>query len=116
MTSSNVINGQVHTRQVTTNIQYQIVGVYWMNNSTIQKQEKTIENHEQKICKQFIQINTLERTVKDQSLAIDEHGAELESLYKKMSELEIRLESQEQSSRRTSLRLIPAYGLFLLMG
>ena len=57
---------------------------------------KTIENHEQKICKQFIQINTLERTVKDQSLAIDEHGAELESLYKKMSELEIRLESQEQ--------------------
>jgi uncharacterized coiled-coil protein SlyX len=74
MTSSNVINGQVHTRQVITNI------------------------------KQFIQINTLERTVKDQSLAIDEHGAELESLYKKMSELEIRLESQEQYSRRTSLR------------
>jgi hypothetical protein len=28
MTSSNVINGQVHTRQVNTNIQYQIVGVY----------------------------------------------------------------------------------------
>ena len=70
----------------------------------VHKQEKTIENHEQKICKQFIQINTLERTVKDQSLAIDEHGAELESLYKKMSELEIRLESQEQYSRRTSLR------------
>ena len=70
----------------------------------VYKQEKTIENHEQKICKQFIQINTLERTVKDQSLAIDEHGAELESLYKKMSELEIRLESQEQYSRRTSLR------------
>jgi hypothetical protein len=34
MTSSNVINGQVHTRQVNTNIQYQIVGVYWRNNST----------------------------------------------------------------------------------
>jgi hypothetical protein len=34
MTSSNVINGQVHTRQVITNIQYQIVGVYWMNDST----------------------------------------------------------------------------------
>jgi hypothetical protein len=33
MTSSNVINGQVHTRQVITNIQYQIVGVYWMNDS-----------------------------------------------------------------------------------
>jgi hypothetical protein len=31
----------------------------------VHKQEKTIENHEQKICKQFIQINTLERTVKD---------------------------------------------------
>jgi hypothetical protein len=45
----------------------------------VHKQEKTIENHEQKICEQFIQINTLERTVKDQSLAIDEHGAELES-------------------------------------
>jgi uncharacterized coiled-coil protein SlyX len=49
----------------------------------VRKQEKTIENHEQKICKQFIQINTLERTVKDQSLAIDEHNAELESLYQK---------------------------------
>jgi hypothetical protein len=34
MTSSNVINGQVHNGQVITNIQYQIVGVYWMNNST----------------------------------------------------------------------------------
>jgi hypothetical protein len=34
MTSSNVINGQVYTRQVITNIQYQIVGVYWMNDST----------------------------------------------------------------------------------
>jgi hypothetical protein len=89
MTSSNVINGQVHTRQVITNIQYQIVGVYWMNDST-------------PFVDWFIQINTLERTVKDQSLAIDEHGAELESLYKKMSELEIRLESQEQYSRRTS--------------
>jgi uncharacterized coiled-coil protein SlyX len=63
-----------------------------------------IENHEQKMCKQFIQINTLERTIKDQSLAINEHEAELESLHKKMSELEIRLESQEQYSRRTSLR------------
>jgi hypothetical protein len=30
----NVINGQVYTRQVITNIQYQIVGVYWMNDST----------------------------------------------------------------------------------
>jgi flagellar biosynthesis chaperone FliJ len=68
------------------------------------KQEKIIEKHEQKMCKQFIQINTLERTIKDQSLAINEHEAELESLHKKMSELEIRLESQEQYSRRTSLR------------
>jgi hypothetical protein len=34
MTYYNVINDQVHTRQVITNIQYQIVGVYWMNNST----------------------------------------------------------------------------------
>jgi hypothetical protein len=57
------------------------------------KQKKIIENHEQKMCKQFIQINTLERTIKVQSLAINEHEAELESLHKKMSELEIRLES-----------------------
>jgi hypothetical protein len=35
------------------------------------------------MCKQFIQINTLERTIKDQSLAINEHEAELESLHKK---------------------------------
>ena len=46
----------------------------------------------------------MERTIKDQSLAINEHEAELESLHKKMSELEIRLESQEQYSHRTSLR------------
>jgi hypothetical protein len=32
-------------------------------NEIVHKQEKTIENHEQKICKQFTQINTLERTV-----------------------------------------------------
>ena len=44
-------------------------------------QEKTIENHEQMTCKQLIQINTLERNIKDQSLAIDEHEAELEYLY-----------------------------------
>jgi hypothetical protein len=47
----------------------------------VHKQEKIIENHEQKMCKQFIQINTLERTFKDQSLAINEHEAELESLH-----------------------------------
>jgi predicted RNase H-like nuclease (RuvC/YqgF family) len=50
----------------------------------VHKQENIIENHEQKMCKQFIQINTLERTIKDQSLAINEHEAELESLQCKL--------------------------------
>jgi hypothetical protein len=39
----------------------------------VHKQERKVENHEQRICKQFIQINTIERTAKEQSLAIDEH-------------------------------------------
>jgi hypothetical protein len=47
--------------------------------------------------------------LKDQSLAINEHEAELESLHKKMSELEIRLESQEQYFRRTSTRFLVRY-------
>jgi hypothetical protein len=37
-------------------------------NEIVHKQEKTIENHEQKICKQFTQINTLERTVTEVQL------------------------------------------------
>jgi hypothetical protein len=43
----------------------------------VHKQERKVENHEQRICKQFIQINTLERTAKEQSLAIEEHQGRL---------------------------------------
>ena len=66
---------------------------------TVNKKIITIENHEQNVCKQIIRA-----IIKDQSLAIDEHDAELVEWLKKVSEFEIQLEGQEQYSRRTSLR------------
>lgn len=72
--------------------------------ATITKQQQTIDQQQQTIQEQNEKISVLERNVKDQALALEEHGHNADALYKKMSELEIRIESQEQYSRRTSLR------------
>ena len=72
---------------------------------TIAAQQKTITDHEQKICRQFIQINSLERAMKDTIASQQERNVEIDALHRKIEELEFRVESQEQYSRRTSLRL-----------
>jgi len=70
----------------------------------IDNQQKTIDSNKEKICKQYILLDRLDEQVKQNENTIQEHDAELESLYKKLAELESRLESQEQYSRRTNLR------------
>ena len=64
---------------------------------TINKQQQTIADHEGKIN---VQTNKLA----EQGLTIKEQYAEINALYNKVSGLENRIESQEQHSRRTSLR------------
>jgi chromosome segregation ATPase len=66
--------------------------------------KKNIDSNKEKICKQYFWLDRLDKQVKRNENTIQEHDAELESLYKKIAELESRLESQEQYSRRTSLR------------
>lgn len=72
--------------------------------TTISNQDKKIEEHTVKICKQFIWIDRLDKQVKTHDDSLRENDAEIEALYKRISDLETRLESQEQYSRRTSLR------------
>jgi uncharacterized protein YoxC len=64
---------------------------------TINKQQQTIADHEGKIS---VQTNKLA----EQELTIKEQYAKINALYNKVSGLEHRIESQEQHSRRTSLR------------
>jgi uncharacterized protein YoxC len=64
---------------------------------TINKQQQTIADHEGKIN---VQTNKLA----EQGLTIKEQYAEINALYNKVAGLENRIESQEQHSRRTSLR------------
>jgi uncharacterized coiled-coil protein SlyX len=78
---------------------------------TINKQQQTIADHEgninvqtNKLAEQSDKISKLEHKTTEQGLTIKEQYAELNALYNKVSELEIRIESQEQHSRRTSLR------------
>ena len=78
---------------------------------TINKQQQTIADHEgninvqtNKLAEQSDKISKLEHKTTEQGLTIKEQYAEINALYNKVSELEIRIESQEQHSRRTSLR------------
>ena len=71
---------------------------------TVRSQQVTIDDLKEKTCKQFITIHGLERGMADQIRSLKEHEKEIEALYSKIGELEVRLESQEQYSRRTSLR------------
>ena len=52
----------------------------------------------------MIKYIKLEHKTKEQEWTIKEKYAEINAMYNKMSGLEIRIESQEQHSRKTSLR------------
>jgi len=78
---------------------------------TINKQQQTIADQEGKITvqtnkltEQSDTISKLEHKTTEQGWTIKEQYAEINVLYNEISGLEIRIESQEQYSRRTSLR------------
>jgi len=78
---------------------------------TINKQQQAIADQEGKITDQTNKlaeqsdiISKLEHKTSEQGWTIKKHYAEINALYNKMSGLEIRIESQEQYFRRTSLR------------
>ena len=73
-------------------------------NDIIINQNKIIDDHKQKLCIQFIKIQSLESAVHQHASTLAEKRKELDYLYQKISELENRIENQEQYSRRTSLR------------
>ncbi|CAC5365298.1 unnamed protein product [Mytilus coruscus] len=70
----------------------------------IKEQETVIETHKQHILKQFIQISNLEQATLNHISTIKEQGKDLDCLSDEIADLKIRVESQEQYSRRTSLR------------
>jgi uncharacterized protein (UPF0147 family) len=74
-------------------------------NRNCQKATKnTITEQEQTLLKHAAIITTLQTIAKDHTLALKEHSTEVDALYNKIKELESRIESQEQYSRRSSLR------------
>ena len=70
----------------------------------INNQNKLIESHTQKICKQFVQIQSLESIVHQHATSLSECYKELDNMHQRILTLDDRLENQEQYSRRTSLR------------
>lgn len=71
---------------------------------TITEQQEVIDGHSKQLTEQSDKINKLEQKVLEQGWSMKEQDAEINAIFNKISELEIRVESQEQYSRRTSLR------------
>ncbi|CAC5417955.1 unnamed protein product [Mytilus coruscus] len=72
---------------------------------------ETIENHsqimditKQKVCKQFIWIDKVDGQVKQHVNTMKELDLDIDALYKKIADLETRLENQEQYSCHTCVR------------
>ena len=70
---------------------------------TIDEQD-VIDGHSKQLTEQSDKITKLEQKVLEQGWSMKEQDAEINALFNKISELEIRVENQEQYSRRTSLR------------
>ncbi len=73
----------------------------------INKKQDMLETAKQNLCKQAMEMQELSRKMVDQqwvSRTVGMHDKEFEALYKRIDELEQRLEGQKQYSRRTSLR------------
>ncbi|CAC5367836.1 unnamed protein product [Mytilus coruscus] len=70
----------------------------------IKEQETVIQTHKQHILEQFIQISNLEQATLNHITTIKEQSKDLDCLSYEIADLKIRVASQEQYSRRTSLR------------
>ena len=70
---------------------------------TIDEQD-VIDGHSKQLTEQSDKITKLEQKVLEQGWSMKEQDTEINALFNKIAELEIRVESQEQYSRRTSLR------------
>ena len=73
-------------------------------NQTIAEQKQIIDSQKEKICSQFIKIQSLESAVYHHVSSLAEHTKEIDHAYDRIASLESRIEAQEQYSRRTSLR------------
>ena len=51
----------------------------------IDNQQKNIESNKEKICKQYICLDRLDKQVKRNENTVQNHDAELESVYKKLA-------------------------------
>ncbi|VDI09119.1 Hypothetical predicted protein [Mytilus galloprovincialis] len=72
---------------------------------SIDEHEFSIRDHTVKICKLSIRMEQVDKRLKDDNKMLDVWDSELDALHKKKTkDMESRLESQEQYSRRTSLR------------
>jgi hypothetical protein len=71
---------------------------------TINEQQDAIDGHSKQLIEQSDKITKLEQKVLEQGWPMKEPDAEINALFNQISELEIRVENQEQYSRRTSLR------------
>lgn len=70
----------------------------------IEGQELLSNDLKDRVFKQSNKVNSLERQVNDYSMNLEEYDNEIQRLTRKIEELETRIESQEQYSRRTSIR------------
>lgn len=71
---------------------------------SIDEHDFSIRDHTVKICKLSIRMEQVDKRLKDDNKMLDVWDSELDALHKKTKDMESRLESQEQYSRRTSLR------------
>ena len=71
---------------------------------TIQKQQETITEQKSVIKKQAELVIATNKRVTSNEQTLNEYNTEIGDLYQRINLLEIRLENQEQYSRRTSLR------------
>ncbi|CAG2219871.1 HARBI1 [Mytilus edulis] len=71
---------------------------------SIDEHDFSIRDHTVKICKLSIRMEQVDKRLKDNNKMLDVWDSELDALHKKTKDMESRLESQEQYSRRTSLR------------
>ena len=63
------------------------------------EQQEVIDGHSKQSTEQSDKINKLEQKVLEQGWSMKEQDAEINALFNKISELEIRVENQEQYSR-----------------
>ena len=70
---------------------------------TINEQQEVIDGHSKQLTEQSDKITKLEQKVLEQGWSMKEKDAEINALFNKISELEIRVENQENIQGEQSL-------------